>query len=188
MALLYFKSREYHLILLRVLIILEFVLLSVYYKTLLKSSIIKSILQISAPLYAVFSFLDFFMGKKNEFDFLPLVIECLFFTIIILYFFYELMQDNVYTPIYLLPAFWVSLGFLIYFSGNFFLFLYTKSYGSEIKYQFTIIYSFVTILKDIVLCCAVIAYKQFSVRQSKAGIKTDIDLGNISPFINQRNP
>ena len=60
-------------------------------------------------------------------------------------------------PIYQKAIFWISVAFIINFSGNFFLFLYSRtSYKDEIfKNQFTIIYSSVTILKNILLCISV---------------------------------
>ena len=69
------------------------------------------------------------------------------------------MQEiNVEEPIYQRSIFWVSVAFIINFSGNFFLFLYSKnSFNDEVfQRQYTIIYSSVTILKNILLCISLL--------------------------------
>lgn len=75
------------------------------------------------------------------------------------------MQESVIEPIYHKVIFWISVAFIINFSGNFFLFLYSKAgYNDDtFRRQFNIIYNSVTILKNILLCIAV------SIREKKNG-------------------
>lgn len=67
------------------------------------------------------------------------------------------MQENVIEPIYNKAIFWISVAFIVNFSGNFFLFIYSKnSYADDaFKRQYTLIYSTVTILKNILLIIGV---------------------------------
>ncbi len=76
--------------------------------------------------------------------------------LILIYIFYEKMQYTLLNPIYQTSFFWIAVAFIIYFAGNFFLFLYSKnSYQDEaFRRQYTIIYTTVTIAKDILLSIA----------------------------------
>jgi len=69
------------------------------------------------------------------------------------------MQETiVIEPIYHKSIFWICVAFIINFSGNFFLFLFSKySLNDELfKTQFTIIYSTVTIIKNLLLCLSIV--------------------------------
>jgi len=69
------------------------------------------------------------------------------------------MQEAIVVePIYKRPIFWISVAFIINFSGNFFLFLYSQnSYrDEEFQRQYTIIYSTVTFIKNILLCYSIL--------------------------------
>lgn len=53
--------------------------------------------------------------------------------------------------------FWFGVAFLLNFSGNFILFVYSKTSHKEADFNtnYTIIYSTVTIIKNLLLCLAV---------------------------------
>lgn len=67
------------------------------------------------------------------------------------------MQEAIAEPIYQRIVFWVSVAFIINFSGNFFLFIYSKNSFNDETFQklYTIIYTSVTVLKNILLCIGV---------------------------------
>jgi hypothetical protein len=98
------------------------------------------------------------------------------------YYFFEVIQEVVAEPIYQKPVFWVSVAFIINFSGNFFLFLYsTNSYNDEsFKKQYAIIYATVTVIKNILLSISV------TIRDLPETDLTnhtfDVDLDLISPI------
>ena len=154
----------------RIFLVLEFILICFFYKTIFKSIRIKKTLTILPLLFIVFCLYNYIKSSKTEFDFAPLVTECLFFTVVILYYFYERIMYNFTIPLYQLPSFWISVAFLIYFSGNFFLFLFSKIIENEPGFadQYTLIYSSITIIKNIFLCIALLVnkntvdYKDFS--------------------------
>ncbi len=157
-ALWYLKSFELHLILIRLFLIIEFSLICIFYNILFKSTKIKYTLIFSTIIFIAFCFYNYTQNLHKEFDFMPLVVECLFFTFFILYYFYDVMQNSFKVPLFQLSSFWISVAFLIYFSGNFFLFLFTKSMEHEPNFemQYTLIYSTMTIVKNILLCIGVI--------------------------------
>ena len=161
LALSYFDSFYLYMSTVRIFLIFEFILISIFYKTIFKSKRIKVTLTILPLIFMLFCIYNYFKSSKTEFDFAPLVIECLFFTVVILYYFYERIMYNFSLPLYQLPSFWISVAFLLYFSGNFFLFLFSKVIENEPTFadQYTLIYSSITIIKNIFLCIALIVNK-----------------------------
>ena len=151
------NSLEQYFFVTRIYNILEYSLLAYFFSLYIKNSIVRKALLYSFFPFIIFCVYDFISAKEPTLAFLPLIIEYLVLLIFIIYFFFEVMQENVVTPIYTKAIFWISVAFIINFSGNFFLFLYSKtSYNDEaFRRQFTIIYSSVTILKNILLCIGV---------------------------------
>ena len=177
------KNINLQLIVNRISLVVEFILLSILYNFSLINKFKKWFFAISSILFLVYSSFDFIISKPGYFSFIPLVIECFFFLLVIIYFFYEKIQYNVSKPIYSSPLFWVSVAFLIYFSGNFFLFLFSNSMfkNQNFKIQYTLIYSSVTIIKNIFLCTAVIANRELVNQQQMEAKPIDIDLGSFNP-------
>ena len=96
------------------------------------------------------------------------------------------MQENVVDPIYSKAIFWISVAFIINFSGNFFVFIYSKtSYNDDsFKRQFTIIYSSVTILKNILLCIGVMIKEKKSMNTLNGISNFDSESESFNPFQN----
>jgi hypothetical protein len=68
------------------------------------------------------------------------------------------MKQEANEPLFQTFVFWFAVAFIINFAGNFLLFVYSETSNKEtdFKNNYTIIYSTVTILKNILLCLAVI--------------------------------
>lgn len=162
----------------RFFLVAEFSLLSFFYYTSLSNKRIKLIFRISVILFFFYSIYDYIVTKPGDFSFVPLVIECLYFLLVILYFFYYKIQNNSNTSIYIQPVFWISVGFLIYFSGNFFLFLFSSSMinNPAFRLQYTIIYDSVTIIKNIFICTAIIVNAKNDDQISNPTKNINIDL------------
>ena len=180
----YLKDGSSRLILNRIFLVLEFIFLSIFYNYSITNKYKMWIFFPSTIIFIILSIQDYLVSFSSNFSFIPLVIECLFFLLVIVYFFYEKIQHSISTPIYTSPVFWISVGFLIYFSGNFFLFLFSNSmYKDEnFKTQYTLIYSIVTIFKNIFLCTAVITNKDLVNQQQMEAKPIDIDLGTFNPY------
>ncbi|MES2430867.1 MAG: hypothetical protein V4556_08005 [Bacteroidota bacterium] len=112
-------------------------------------------------------------------SFYPQLVECIVFLFIIMFVFYEKMKIDLSIPIYQLPVFWISIGFLIYFSGNFFLFLYSKNsiQNDDFKVLYHIIYGTVTIIKNMLICIGIYLtrYIKKPINQSDEFIDLDLD-------------
>ena len=117
--------------------------------------------------------------------FVPASIEHILLLIFIIYYFFEVMQLSAVEPIYQKAIFWICVAFIINSSGNFFLFLYSKnSYNDEaFKKQYTLIYTTVTVLKNLLLCIA-ISIKEKPEDHPQTNF-LDVDLDSFNPIKKQ---
>jgi hypothetical protein len=174
----------------RIFLLVEFALLSAYYHFHLKYKHKKIVFAIGLLVFFCYSCFDYLVAKSSkDFSFIPLVIECLFFALVIVYFFYEKIQFNISTPILNTYEFWVSVAFLLYFAGNFFVFVFSQSMYNNpaFKVQFTIIYNSITILKDILLTVAVLICANTISNKNSLNDPINIDLGAFNPLQNKPN-
>jgi len=84
----------------------------------------------------------------EAFNFLPRGIEGILAIIFSVYFFYRLFTAEESLDLLRYPYFWLFAGWLIYFSGTFFLFIYNDSAGFDII--FPVIHSVLNILLNLV--------------------------------------
>ncbi len=182
----YLKDPYHQLLSNRIFLVCEFTFLSLYFYYTLVGKIKRLVLPAAVLCFIIHSLYDFYSSKPGEFSFMPLVAECFFFILVIVYFMYEKIQYSISSPIYHLPSFWVSVAFLIYFSGNFFLFLFSKSMfkNPDFRIQYTLIYSTVTIMKNIFLCTAIITNSNLVDNDNKANRKIDVDLDTFNQLTN----
>ena len=169
--------------------IAEFALLSIYYYINYSYKKKLYLFIVSNFIFTIVSLTDLFINPGKKSFYLPLAFECLFFVLIILYYFYEMMKFIESIPIYKLPSFWISIAFLIYFSGTFFLYLsyYSVLNDPEFRKQYQIIYGSVTIIKNILLCIGVFVYKSISTFENNSAIHPNVDLENFNPLLNNTN-
>ena len=190
----YFKfvqnDRTHQLLVNRVFLLIEFALLSKFYYYHLQYKSKKVIFLFATAGFVVYSIFDYLTAKSpQDFSFIPLVLECLFFALVIIYFFYEKIQFNLSTPILHTSEFWVSVAFLLYFAGNFFLFLFSKSMFNNpaFRVQYTIIYSTITIIKDILLSVSILVHVYVNNHKNRFNDPIEIDLGTFNPLQNKPN-
>lgn len=127
--------------------------------------------------------MDFLNEKLPGLPFLPASVEHIALLIIIVYYFFEVMQETVVEPIYHKLIFWICVAFIINSSGNFFLFLYSKnSYKGDpnFKSQYTIIYTTVTIIKNLLLCISILIKETPKAESDNLILDVDLDSFNTS--------
>jgi hypothetical protein len=74
-----------------------------------------------------------------------------------LFFFFEKIKQDATEPIFATFIFWCAVAFLLNFSGNFMLFVYSKTTiikDDAYKANYAVVYTTVTIIKNILLCIA----------------------------------
>jgi hypothetical protein len=87
------------------------------------------------------------------------------------------MQEIIQLPLYVVMEFWLATALLIYFSGNFFLFVYSKTMIKEegflVTYKY--IYSTIIILKNIFICLSILYLKSTlaNVNQNKKSLSEE---------------
>jgi hypothetical protein len=168
----------------RVYNVIEYTFLAYFFSLYIKNNIVKKVLFYSPIPFFIFCIIDFLNAKESTIPFLPVSIEYLVLLVFIIYFFFEVLQENLVEPIYSKAIFWIAVAFIINFSGNFFLFIYSKvSFKDEaFQSQFTIIYSTVTILKDILLCIGVIMKENNKINHISSTMPLETELDTFYPF------
>ncbi len=179
-----FKSYSSYLFFNRFYLITEFALVSLYFKYNIIQTNLKKFIQFLIIPFTLFSIYDYITTINQNFTFYPLVMECLLFPLIIILFFYEKMKYSTKFPIYLSPAFWIAVGFLIFSTGNFFLFLFSKMLLQDLhnKALYNNIYGFFTILKNVLLCTAVVVSNNPTTKNEKSNIDINLELETYTPF------
>lgn len=138
--------------------VLEFTLLSLIFSSFVYNKFISRLILFLIIPFTIFCIFDYLNAKSPSIAYLPLFVECSYFILAIIYLYYEKIssEDSGIS----LPStffFWLTVGFFINFSGNFSLFLYSNSAtanDTDFKMNYTIIYSIVTVLKNILLSVA----------------------------------
>ena len=179
-----FKSYTAYLIFLRFFIVLEFALISFYFTYHILNPIANKIIRYLLIPFLLFSIYDYLSSIDKAFTYYPLVLECLILPIIILVFFYERMKHSTKYPIYSSPAFWIAVAFLIFSTGNFFLFLFSKMLIQDLnsKLLYNNIYGFFAISKNVLLCIGIIVAKNYKGDDERPDINTTLELDTFIPF------
>lgn len=177
------NSYPLYLVFYRTFNILEYGLLSIFFALIIKKGKLNKFLILSIAFYVLFSIYDYIRLEKTSFTYYPQLTECIIFLFIIVYIFYEKMNTDLSTPIYQLPIFWILFAFLIYFSGNFFLFLYFKSSVKDenFKMLYHVIYGTVTITKNLLLCIGIYQVKYITTPITSSDQIANLDLDPFNP-------
>lgn len=141
--------------------IFEITLVSLFFYQVFRTKY-KSLILFSGATALIFLFFISFLKPIETLPFLPLVLEEIFFLLVILYFFYEKIKYITETPLYTIPNFWVALGFLTYFSGTFFLYLISISVenkDAEYRQQYNFVVACFSVLKNALFCVAIYTNK-----------------------------
>ena len=155
-----------------------------FFSLYIKNNIAKKILLFIVVAFFIFCIYNFFIEKVPGIPFLPVSIAHICLLFIIIYYFFEVMQESVAVPVYQRAIFWISVAFIINSAGNFFLFLYSKnSYNDEtFRRQYTIIYTTVTVMKNLLLCTSILIKETPKISSSTETF--DIDLDSFNPIKN----
>lgn len=177
---------EIYYLVVRLYIAIEYSLLAYFFSLYIKNRYVKNTLLFSQVPFFLFCIYDFIIEKVPELPFVPASVENMILLCFIIYYFFEVMQETVIEPIYQKAIFWISVAFIINSSGNFFLFLYSEnSYKDDVfKRQYTIIYTTVTVLKNLLLCISILI-KESRQDNISPHDSIDIDLDTFHPIKNK---
>lgn len=94
------------------------------------------------------------------------------------------MKQNFIVPIYQTINFWVCVGLFVYFTGSFFFLLLLSNVDktdTHLKNEMKIIYSIVTILKNIILSLALLVNEDKTDEFQEFQIPNELDLDSFTP-------
>ncbi len=143
------------------------------------NSKVKFLLILLLPLFITYYFYDYIKNGNSTFGNIPTIIEFLIFIFFIIIFFYESMQVNFQVILYKRINFWLCVGFLIYTSGNFFYILLVEKFFNaqiSIKNQLILIYSIVTIIKNIIFSLSFLLKETPQITNNSISYAPDLDL------------
>lgn len=176
-----FKSRIFYFYIIRSYTIVEYLLFAKFLYHVYNNSIAKKIIYYSVFPFIFYCIIDF-VSNKSSFSNYPSLIEFLAFISFIIYFFYEKMKTVVQYPLYQSISFWICVGLFLYFTGNFFFFLFVNSSSDQkIIGQMKIIYSIVTISKNILLSCAFFASEIPEKQNVEFELPSELNLDSFAP-------
>lgn len=152
-----YPNKEYYFFFVRLHNLIEFSLIAYIFSLFIRNKVISKTITIAIIPFLILCLVDYISAKEPSLAYVPLLTECLFFIIVIIYFFFEKMKQEVNENLFSTFVFWFAVAFLINFSGNFLLFVYSETSvkDADFKTNYTIIYGTVTIIKNILLCIAV---------------------------------
>ena len=138
--------------------------------------------------FCILCIFDYLKAAQPSLAYLPLVFESIFFIILIIYFFYDKIKYHPNEPLFNKFLFWVAAAFFINYSGNFLLFLYSKTVANNenFKSNYNIIYGLVTIIKNILLCIG--ATIKEPIKNNTNSYDGLIPESNFNDIVNTRNP
>lgn len=157
---------------LRIFTIVEGILLILYLHLIIKNKLAINLLRGSLVVFVGFAIFDLFSNKDlDTFDSIPTVIECIIILAFSMFYFYEQLKNPQSLFLYSTPNFWIVVGLIIFFAGNFFIFIYAQSNSDSKEFDdmFGIINVILAFIENILFLIAFIIAR----KQSKA-IKTNI--------------
>lgn len=183
------EFKEIFIIILRAYIFIEYIIFSFFFFFLLKNKIAKIIVLLSIIPFAIFCIANYILADKNKFDNYPPLLEFTIFLAIIGYYFFEKMKFVSKIPLHKQISFWLCVGLLIYFSGNFFYYLLiTSTNDLNVVKQMKIVGGIVNITKDLILSFAWFAHERVETDSDIIKIPDGLGLDDDLPFIKKPNP
>ena len=183
------NSKSIYLFLVTLYVAFEYAILVFFFSLLFKNKSFTKIILFSIIPFWAYCIFNFFVSAHNTFNNYPALVEFSVFIIILVYYFYEKMNIVSNIPLFRSVSFWLTVGLFIYFTGNLFflLFLFSTS-DKEILNQMFLIYSGVTITKNIILASAWFANEKIQTDADIIQLPQNMKLDDDFSFTNTTNP
>ena len=182
-------SRPAYLFILRIYIAIEYGILIFYFSILFQNKFLKIVILFSIIPFWGYCIYNFFVSEHDTFNNYPALLEFAVFILIIIFYFYEKMKIVSSIPLLKSISFWLSVGLFIYFTGNlFFLLFITSTKDKDILNQMFIIYSCVTITKNLILASAWFAKEKIQTDADIIQLPQNMKLDDDFTFTNTTNP
>ncbi len=165
----HYKNVDAYEIQLRIYNVIEFVLISFTLIDNLESPAFKKLISYSTIAFTAFCIYDYISSKHGFIDFDPVVVECIVMLLFLIYFLYEKINNDDSELLHETRTFWIAVAFFIYFSGNFFLFLFSRTMTKDKSFmvQYTLIFSTIVIIKNLFILIALLLKSKNRGKQEK---------------------
>lgn len=130
-------------------IIVETVLLFLYYLKYLENNLLKSITKFIAFIFVVVSVFEIIMNKKGAMSDISFTFESIFIIMLTIITFHYLIKSQIFSNILSAPIFWINSGLLLFFAGNLFLHLFSQILQEFAQKAFYELWGFHSILNII---------------------------------------
>lgn len=134
----------------------EFIFIFFFFRNIFSSPSLKNVLNYILPGFLFFWGITSFFVPINTFNSILNGTESIVVIILCLLYFYEQIKSPQTLFIYSQPSFWGVIGFFLFFSGSFFVFLYKQGYREVESFiiQYRYIHSIFFILRNILFAVA----------------------------------
>ena len=182
-------SRSAYLLIVRIYFAFEYAILVFFFSKISQNKSFQKIILFSIFPFWGYCLYNFFASEHDTFNNYPALVEFAVFILIIIFYFYEKMNVVSRIPLSNSISFWLSVGLFIYFTGNLFflLFIFSTS-DKEILKQMFLIYSGVTITKNLILASAWFAYEKIQTDADIIKLPENMKLDDDFTFTNTTNP
>lgn len=160
--------------------VIEYIAISYLLNFIIIGSLAKKILKYLIIPFVLFNIYDFYLYGDASFGNIPTIVEFFIFIVFIIYFLFEKMKLSYQEPVYSSISFWICVGLFVYFTGNFFYILLVINSTPDDKNELIIIYSFVTIIKNIILGLSLLKNEDSILQKNNISIPNDFILENFT--------
>jgi len=140
----------------RIFTVIEYLLFTAYFYSITQSKTFKKLLYFLSILFLGYSIFDFLMSGQGSFDSIPTGIAAILILFYSIYYLFEKIKKPDTLFLYSIPSFWIVVGLIIYFSGTFFLFIFSQNNFNNpaFKSTFSLINNSFIILRNLLFAVA----------------------------------
>lgn len=166
-------SSKTYLFIVSIFTIIEFTCFSLFFNELFKKSILSNIIKTSILLYIPISvyLLTSENHLVNTLDTIPVITQAIFFILLSLYYFFNQIKKPVNLFIYDTFEFWIVASILLYFSGTFFIYLFSSNLSNNELNKYWFINYIFNLLKNILFGLAF----YLNIKKSSTNTLYDVD-------------
>ena len=162
LSLKYLESELYSF---RLFTIVEYSIITFFILQLIESILFKRLIKIGSVIFIAISILDIYTSSFTSFDSLPSGIESILVLSYCLFFVYEKMTSSDFS---FNGTIWITIGFILFFSGTFFLFILSQNNFKDSSFILTYGYivAIFNIIKNLFITIGVVSESNNSKRTS----------------------
>lgn len=136
----------------------EYLLFSGVLFLIIKNDFFKKAIIILSPLFVIFLSIYTIKAPFVRIDSIPIGVETILILLYSFYFLYEEMNNTNVLFLYNKYQFWVVIGFMLYLSGCFFMYIFANQLPQEMVNEYWFIIDIFLILKNVLFSIAILVF------------------------------